>query len=233
LVKSYLYVYIDKSNKLRQIICAFKNASNASQFVRFAQIRKQYGLALYKYFQKKDIFYWYFHSKNASEFVKNVHIRKEYGLKLYKAIKSCITIPEKPKEKWKILREIEERKKKPKVVRKKNYVRFTVSGLVRDNQNHDCVAYIHFYFYSDAEMFDEIVEQIEYNQQIARDVKYLNEYYDEYGLTISYEYVDESDVEKERLITDIKQIDDIMDNLKNSIECGRRKGRVDDVLDVL
>ena len=231
MVKNYLNKYIDKPEKLRQIVCSFVGSRNASQFTRIANIRKQYGLNIYKYFLEKDVIYWFLNSKSANQFIKSIHIRKKNGLKLYRALKSCfqpITAGLKQKDKYQILRQIEERKK-PKV-KKADYVRFTLKGLIRRNDNHECVAYIHFYLYAKADFyFDTIDNQIDYEQKIDREHKYLNEYYDDYGLTVGYEYVTKAEIEPNKLVTEEKQISDVFDIMRDAIRCGENKGRVFDV----
>ena len=231
MVKNYLNKYLNKPEKLRQIVCSFVGSRNASQFVRIANIRKQYGLNIYKYFLEKDIIYWFLNSKSANQFIKNIHIRKQNGLKLYRALKACfqpILAGLKSKDKYQILRQIEERKK-PKV-KKADYVRFTLKGLIRRNDNHECVAYIHFYLYSDTVFyFDTIDYLIDYEQKIDREHKYLNEYYDDYGLTVGYEYVSKAEIEPNKLVTEEKQISDVFDIMRGAVRCGENKGRVFDV----
>jgi len=234
LVKNYLSIYINKPEKLKDIVCFYISSNNATQFVRLAHIRKQYGLALWKYFNERDVMYWAFNAKSANQFVKNVHIRREYGLKLYKALKLCIhsvTLGLKPKDRYLVLEKVEKRKQTEEMKKRKtDYVRFTLKGLVRRNDNHECVAYIHFYLYSKADFyFDELNDEIDFQQKIDREHKYLNEYYDDYGLTVGYEYVTEDDIEPRKLVTKVEQISDVFDIMRGAVRCDERKGRVFDV----
>ena len=156
------------------------------------------------------------------DWVKNVvnDIKREIS-KIKNYVKNLFKPKPKPKPKEEI---------KIEIPKPKEYVRFTVKGLARDNQNHDCVTYINFYLYAEADMFDEINNEIEFLQKTDRQNKYLNENYDDYGLTVEYQYVDEKDVNYKKLVTDIRQIDTkVFDTIKKNIKCGKEKGRVKDI----
>jgi len=234
LEKNYLSKYIDKPEKLHDIVCFYISSKNASQFVRLAHVRRQYGLAIYRYFNERDVMYWAFNAKSANQFVKNVHIKREYGLKLYKVFKQCIqavTAGLRPKDRYLVLKKVEKRKQAEAMKKRKtDYVRFTLKGLVRRNDNHECVAYIHFYLYAEANLFfDELNDEIDFQQKIDKEHKYLNEYYDDYGLTVGYEYVTEEDIEPKKLVTKVEQISDVFDIMRGAIRCKEPKGRVFDV----
>ena len=192
--------YLNKYiNKINQIICCFLSVKTANQFYKCVHIRRKRALAMYKYLKSKNIVENYRLSDSANMFIKLTGIKRKVGLELYKALKSCI----------------------------KNYIKFTISGGIRDKDNNQCLVYYDLYLYAKEEDMQKIFNAIA--EYIKEDIEYIHFDMDGHkvmensvDLVVSMKPVNESEVDKQMLIMDIeKDIKEVFEQIKEDIVCNK------------
>jgi len=187
-------------NKINQIVCCFLSVKTANQFQKCVHIRRKRALSMYKYLKNKNIIENYELSDSANMFIKLIGIKRKVGLELYKALKSCI----------------------------KNYVKFTISGGIRDKENNECLVYYDLYLYAKEKNMKKIFEIMA--EYIRQDTEYFYFDIDGHGvlentidLVVSMVSVTENEVDKKTLIKNIeKDIKEVFEQIKENITCNKK-----------